>query len=135
MITRLHHIPNLLLYHDIRPTSHSLSFARAALIRLIPHVKTETWDHQLYLQAIGELEATLKQGQPSTSAVDNAMDVESPSGRTKEFQGIPDNEWVEETVETERKEGTRLDVELRGYLSNLIKESIRVGCLFIHSIV
>jgi COP9 signalosome complex subunit 1 len=36
-------------------------------------------------------------------------------------------DWVESARDAERKEGSRLDVELRGYMSNLIKESIRVG--------
>lgn len=44
-----------------------------------------------------------------------------------EENGIPDMEWVDEVRENERKEAGRLDVELRGYMSNLIKESIRVS--------
>lgn len=34
--------------------------------------------------------------------------------------------WYETAEEQLRKESTRLDVELKGYMSNLIKESIRV---------
>jgi hypothetical protein len=57
------------------------------------------------------------------------MEVEGAEG--KEEDGYADMEWVEEVREMERKESGRLDVELRGYMSNLIKESIRVslGCL------
>ena len=47
----------------------------------------------------------------------------------REEAGVPDMEWVEEARENERREAARLDVELRGYMSNLIKESIRVSWL------
>ena len=45
----------------------------------------------------------------------------------REEAGVPDIDWVEETRENERREAARLDVELRGYMSNLMKESIRVS--------
>jgi COP9 signalosome complex subunit 1 len=44
-----------------------------------------------------------------------------------EEAGVADMEWVEDARENERRESARLDVELRGYMSNLIKESIRVS--------
>lgn len=53
--------------------------------------------------------------------------AEKASGQSGEENGVPDFEWIEEAQEAERKENARLDVELRGYMSNLIKESIRVS--------
>lgn len=46
---------------------------------------------------------------------------------TGNARGEIDVEWVESVREQERKETGKLDVELRGYMSNLIKESIRVS--------
>lgn len=57
---------------------------------------------------------------------DEAMDGTSAS-RGASARGEIDMDWVESARDAERKEGSRLDVELRGYMSNLIKESIRVG--------
>lgn len=51
-----------------------------------------------------------------------------PPGEGKEEHGFPDERWITETRDTVAKEVSRLDVELRGYMSNLIKESIRVSC-------
>lgn len=109
---------------------------------MIRNLKKDTWDHQTYLQAVAQIDATLRKS-ASDGMAGEAMDVEDAGrGQRKgaiestgdsmmtqqgEEQGIPDMVWVEETTEVERKEGTRLDVELRGYLSNLIKESIRVS--------
>ena len=53
-------------------------------------------------------------------------DAESMDGvKGREETGVPDMDWVEEAMENQQRETSRLDVELRGYLSNLIKESIR----------
>lgn len=52
----------------------------------------------------------------------------TPPGEGKEEDGFPDERWINETRDTVAKEVSRLDVELRGYMSNLIKESIRVSC-------
>ena len=54
------------------------------------------------------------------------MDLDGVNGKD-ELHGGPDVEWMEETADNVRREGGRLDVELRGYMSNLIKESIRVS--------
>jgi COP9 signalosome complex subunit 1 len=109
LITRLLHISTLL------PTSspHATHFSLAALRRAIPHIK-KTWDHALYLRVIHQITLLLH------------PDPTSSSGG-KEEDGSPDFDWIEDVKELERKEGGRLDVELRGYMSNLIKESIRVG--------
>lgn len=44
-----------------------------------------------------------------------------------EAEGVPDRAWVDEVRREEKQEMTKTDVELRGYMSNLIKESIRVS--------
>ena len=114
LITRYLHMTQLLSSHP--------SLARLAYIQLYPKIKNGTLDHQLYLRIMTELNTIV-------TTESNGMDVDG-GGIVGEAMGVPDMEWVEETMETERKEVARLDVELRGYMSNLIKESIRVGSLF-----
>lgn len=46
-----------------------------------------------------------------------------------EAEGKPDMAWVKRVRKEEKKEITKTDVELRGYMSNLIKESIRVSTI------
>jgi COP9 signalosome complex subunit 1 len=53
----------------------------------------------------------------------------SESAKTAEGQGHVDVDWIESVRESERKEMSRLDTELKGYSSNLIKESMRVSVL------
>jgi hypothetical protein len=60
---------------------------------------------------------------------DNEQEAEPVGDSGGEAMGEPNMAWVEAVREKERKEGGRLDVELRGYSNNLIKESIRVGVL------
>ncbi|WVQ96389.1 hypothetical protein IAU59_003494 [Kwoniella sp. CBS 9459] len=131
LVTRLSHIPNLLLSLSSRPPPSSTSYqlAKAAIQRLIPHLKNETWDHPLYLQILSQI----KTRNPSDEL---NMDLDGvPAAGTgggvqgKEEDGIPDLDWVDEARQQERKESSCLDVELRGYLSNLIKESIRLTYL------
>jgi hypothetical protein len=59
-------------------------------------------------------------------------DPNAPTPRLAEGQGLVGPHavlgWYETAEEQLRKESTRLDVELKGYMSNLIKESIRVSC-------
>ncbi|WVR08336.1 hypothetical protein IAU60_005389 [Kwoniella sp. DSM 27419] len=153
LITRLSHIPNILLSPNARPTAQTLDLARTALSRLIPLLKSETWDHPSYLRAIHQAHivstssisaSDSRRGSGSAAAsasvaeltVDESkMDVDSvghragPAGARSEMDGMPDMDWVESVRENERKENSRLDVELRGYLSNLIKESIRLTYL------
>lgn len=47
----------------------------------------------------------------------------------EEADGKPDVAWLQAVKEEEKKEILRTDVELRGYMSNLIKESIRVSII------
>ncbi|WWD20026.1 hypothetical protein CI109_104499 [Kwoniella shandongensis] len=158
LITRLSHIPSLLLSPSSRPTPQTLLLTRTALIRLIPHIKS-TWDHELYLRAINQIYETLHPsqrsfnssgtggGQEQGAGSGGLMDLDdddddgrpatagsgaasgSRAGGGGEDEGVPDIRWVESVREQDRKEATRLDVELRGYMSNLIKESIRLTYL------
>ena len=120
-----------------------MQFARTAILRAIPHIK-KTWDHSLYLRSIAQINETL--GRPgqinklaihddNTSNSDGEDEVEEdePMGDSigdltgDESEGVPDRAWVEKVKEEEKREVTKTDVELRGYMSNLIKESIRVS--------
>lgn len=63
---------------------------------------------------------------------DDAMDGQGPSAsvaslKGAEHEGIPDMAWLQAAIENERKDTSRLSIELTGYMSNLIKESIRVS--------
>lgn len=122
LITRLLHIPTLILSAGPTPSPTALSLARAALLRVIPYIRASTWDYPLYVRVVSQLDAIL---QPDKSG--GGVEVEAMDGvKGHEEAGVPDMEWLEEARENERKEAARLDVELRGYMSNLIKESIRV---------
>ena len=39
----------------------------------------------------------------------------------------PDSSWIDRTEDANKREGTRLEQELKGYKNNLIRESIRMG--------
>lgn len=131
LITRLLHIPRLVL---ASPPAHpqSIALAKAALIRLLPLVKA-TWDLSTYTRVVSWLDQTAhpeKLGNVSLAVGDEMMDFDAPpSARGSEKEGVADHAWVERVREDEKKEAASLDVELQGYLSNLIKESIRVSCL------
>lgn len=126
-----------------------LEFARTALIRAIPHIK-KTWDHSLYLRTIAQINETLgRPGQINKLAISDdtnesgAEEAEEEEDEPMadsigdltgdEAEGVPDRAWVQRVKEEEKKEVTKTDVELRGYMSNLIKESIRVS-LAAHSL-
>ncbi|WVF68867.1 hypothetical protein IAT40_003640 [Kwoniella sp. CBS 6097] len=146
LITRLSHIPFLLLSPSSRPPPTSISYqlAKEAIQRLIPHLKNETLDHPLYLQVLSQIKprhtsdeflmdldgATASATGSARASIDGGggSGISGISGG-KEENGVPDLKWVEDAREEERKESSRLDVELRGYLSNLIKESIRLTYL------
>ncbi|WWC93127.1 uncharacterized protein L201_008094 [Kwoniella dendrophila CBS 6074] len=55
--------------------------------------------------------------------------IEVGGRRGEEVNGILDEQWIEDSKENERRENSRLVIELSGYLSNLIKESIRLTYL------
>lgn len=117
-----------------------MAFARTAILIAIPHIK-KTWDYNLYLRSIGQINETL--GRPDRAArlrlnendqADGGDDEEDePMSDSigdligEEAEGVPDRAWVDRVREEEKREVTKTDVELRGYESNLIKESIRVS--------
>lgn len=72
--------------------------------------KSDTIDTQGY-QAAADLRNTTPQGNPL------------PAGQLLQ----EDNIWIEETSRAARQEGEKLELELRNYQNNLIKESIRVS--------
>lgn len=56
------------------------------------------------------------------------MDVDSATAMCTEAKtGKPDIAWVAHTQRNAQTENSRLNVELNGFMSNLIKESIRVS--------
>ncbi|GMK54863.1 hypothetical protein CspeluHIS016_0114490 [Cutaneotrichosporon spelunceum] len=123
LITRLSHIPNLIL-SEPKASPNALKLARAAALRAIPLLKEQTWDHILYLRLVSHIDHTLNPDKIRTS--DDAMDVDSAySRKASEAEGIPDSTWVQEARDKEETESSRLNVELNGYIANLIKESIR----------
>lgn len=125
MIGRLSYIPTL-IFSTPSQSPTTLALARTALLRLIPLLRG-TLDVGLYNTALAYL-ARISAESTGAGARDDSMGADEASAVSgKEAEGIPDNEWIEEAGETERKENSRLDVELRGYMSNLIKESIRVS--------
>lgn len=129
MITRLTHIPNLILAYPATRDPSLVRFARNALLRVIPRIK-ETWDHPLYLRCIAQIGETLGRPAPAIphdADSDDEAEDETMGGEANEAEGKPDMAWVKRVKEEEKREMTKTDVELRGYMSNLIKESIRVS--------
>jgi COP9 signalosome complex subunit 1 len=121
LIGRLSYIPTL-IFSTPSQSPTTLALARTALLRLIPLLRGTLYNTALAYLARISAEST------GAGARDDSMGADEASAVSgKEAEGIPDNEWIEEAGETERKENSRLDVELRGYMSNLIKESIRVS--------
>jgi COP9 signalosome complex subunit 1 len=115
-------------------TNHAiLEIARTALIRAIPHIK-ETWDHRLYLECVNQIKRTLGKpvrdiGGPAGNSDDEGegQEDEPMASEGEEGDGVIDSAWVKRVKEEEKREVTKMDVDLRGYMSNLIKESIRVS--------
>lgn len=112
------HVASILIYPNSTPSN--LALAKTALLRTLPILKT-TLDTATYARVISSLEEVSRIGKGVNA--DEAMEDEPTGG---EAEGVPDVDWIEVTRDNERREGGRLDVELRGYMSNLIKESIRV---------
>ncbi|WVQ75266.1 hypothetical protein IAR50_004879 [Cryptococcus sp. DSM 104548] len=140
LIIRLQHLILMSVHHS---SPQFTLLAHAALLRLIPLIKSTTWDIDIYYWAVSTLYSVLNPGK-QWKTNDAVMEVDGsdedgtgigrsglymkliPPGKGKEEEGFPDEKWVEDTREAYHKEYTRLDVELRGYVSNLIKESIRL---------
>ena len=47
----------------------------------------------------------------------------------KEVKALQDPSWVDRTKQQVKAESDRLEMEVKGYKNNLIKESIRVSCV------
>jgi len=59
---------------------------------------------------------------------DGDEDGDEPmTGGGEEAEGKADMAWVHRVKDEEKKEMTKTEIDLRGYMSNLIKESIRVS--------
>ncbi|WVO13656.1 hypothetical protein L204_101277 [Cryptococcus depauperatus] len=143
-INRLKHLITICLAH---PSPSSNLLARNAILRLIPRLKSETWDLEVYLEMLSALYSLSHAGQSWIPLDDMDVDGNDNSGRLgelspaigkgmtfrppdnqsgKEEDGFPDEDWINNVRETATREFNRLDVELRGYMSNLIRESIRL---------
>lgn len=111
-------------------SSQHLLLARDALDKIIPLVK-ETWDTHLYANtctALVDPPIRPKRTKGEDVDMDAPVSTSMPEGpKTAEGQGHMDIEWIESVREKERGEMGRLDTELKGYSSNLIKESMRVS--------
>jgi len=51
------------------------------------------------------------------------------TGEGEESDGKADTAWIAKVKEEEKREMTKTEIDLRGYMSNLIKESIRVSII------
>jgi COP9 signalosome complex subunit 1 len=117
-LLRLHHLAQLILSS---PSTSTIPLARDALKRLIPLIK-ETWDVNMYVSVSNTLADP-----PIAKRATGDVDMDD-TAKTSEGQGRVDIDWIDSVRESERKEMGKLDTELKGYSSNLIKESMRV-CL------
>jgi COP9 signalosome complex subunit 1 len=95
------------IYRLIHIANHSPALAPSTLQVAIQHI-LQTTNTSLYLSTIQDYNAL-----PSTT---EAMRV--------------DHRWLEEVSSKNSSERNRLEVELKQYTSNMIKESIRVSCHF-----
>ena len=129
LITRLSHLSSLLrvppphsasvIGNDPAQTPSALfSAAKETLRRALDTIKTRTLDKEAYARAITQLD--LIEGYEAGDAMMNegSVGLSGPNA---------DMEWVERVEEEGKREAGKLDVELKGYMSNLIKESIRVS--------
>ena len=97
------------------------SLMREALTRVVTLLKDSTWDTNTYTQAMTFLDALA-----TVEKRRSGMDVDGKTSSAAESE-MADINWVDKSTDSEKRELAKLDVELRGYMSNLIKESIRVS--------
>ncbi|EIW72319.1 hypothetical protein TREMEDRAFT_14118, partial [Tremella mesenterica DSM 1558] len=122
LIIRLLHVVNFTLSSP-SPSPSSVALAQTALRRLVPLIK-QTFDHNAYLYVMNAL-ATINSRNRQSIEDDSVSG--SSSRRGGELDGVPDWDWVEEVKREERKQKGQLEVELQGYISTLIRESIRLS--------
>jgi COP9 signalosome complex subunit 1 len=123
LITRLLFIADLILNESTNASPKAISIARAAASQAIPLLK-ETWDTENYYRAVSFVAKCISRAPGA-----EPMDVDSASACAEAQNGKPDQSWAAQTGRNAKAETSRLNVELNGYMSNLIKESIRVSCL------
>ncbi|WOO79818.1 COP9 signalosome complex subunit 1b [Vanrija pseudolonga] len=131
LITRYLAIPNL-VFTATSPSPRALELARAAALRAIALLKAETWDAESYLRAVRQVDASAhpeRADAVDAPSTDEPMDIDSAYGKKGESEGRPDGAWVEKVRSAAEADKAKLEVELSGYLSNLIKESIRLTYL------
>jgi len=102
------------------PPPSLLSAVRESLRRSIETIKTQSLDKEAYSRALVQLDLLEGFEAGNTFQNESAIGLNGPN---------VDAEWVERVEEEGRREAGKLDVELKGYMSNLIKESIRVSHL------
>jgi len=95
-----------------------LTAYKTSLRRSIKVIKTQSLDKEAYIRAITQLDILEAYEDGKSIISDEKMGINGPNA---------DTAWVERVEEEGKREAGKLDVELKGYMSNLIKESIRVS--------
>ncbi|KAJ9104246.1 hypothetical protein QFC19_004063 [Naganishia cerealis] len=114
---------------------------RHALLQAISIIKSDTLDYDLYdivfaqLASVGnstgtqvEVDEGVQVDPAPNDPTDEGMEVDTTGISVEtslEAKGERDDEWYQMTVEKARREGEKLEAEMRNYSINLIKESIR----------
>lgn len=88
------------------------------------YIADNTSSRVLAPQAVTQAIKLLKQTQDTTTYLTAVQAYNSLPGVTNFIE--PDTAWIEQTQINVASETERLDVELKSYLSNMIKESTRV---------
>jgi len=92
--------------------------AKETLRRALDIIKTRTLDKEAYARATTQLDLIEGLEAGNTMMNEGSVGLNGPNA---------DMDWVERVEEEGKREAGKLDVELKGYMSNLIKESIRVS--------
>ena len=125
LLTRLTYTTLLLrLPSSFNPPPALLHIIKQAASDSIGIITSQTLDRELYarhLNTLDILDLHLKAASDPNAATPRLVDIQGLVGP----HAVPG--WYETAEEQLRKESIRLDVELKGYMSNLIKESIRVS--------
>ncbi|MCJ1289665.1 hypothetical protein MMC34_001198 [Xylographa carneopallida] len=104
--------------------SYIANYRGKTRIRRLHHIGTHST--QLYLEALTAAIAEAKRGKDVRlyEAMVSALREIVP----EDPRAILDIAWVDRTTKEVKLETDRLELELKGYKNNLIKESIRMGC-------
>jgi COP9 signalosome complex subunit 1 len=104
-----------------QPPKALLAIYKDSLRRAIETIKTQSLDKEAYIRAVVQLDLLENYEAGNSTINDEKIGLNGPNA---------DTAWVERVEEEGKREAGKLDVELKGYMSNLIKESIRVSVLF-----